>query len=200
MRSEHWQQRLALFREELSTFPKNGIIFLGDSITEEFSLSHYFPGLPLINRGVSGDTIDGVIERMETSVSRLIPSKLFIMIGVNDVGSDMGQSYVQSQYTYLLSLVQNTLPQSKLYVQSVLPCSVEWGGSMPGQIKKINQSLQNICRKNDILFINLYDVFIDPSGYLKKNLTRDGLHLNKNGYDLWAKQVGKYILPETNND
>jgi lysophospholipase L1-like esterase len=200
MRSEHWQQRLALFKEEQSTSPINSIVFLGDSITEEFQLSKYFPGQPVINRGISGDTIDGVIGRLDISVIQLKPAKLFLMIGVNDIGSDMDSNYIQAKYTGLLSLIQTSLPQTELNIQSILPCAAEWGKPKINLIKEINLFVENMCQKQNLLFIKLYGAFIDSDGYLKKNMTPDGLHLNKNGYDLWAKMLIKYIQPEINND
>ncbi len=200
MRSEHWHYRLSLFKERLSNCPKNGILFLGDSITEEFSLHQYFPKFPVINSGISGDTIDGVIERLDISAIQLKPAKLFLMIGVNDIGSNIEASYIQSQYSELITLLQNNLPGIKLFVQSILPCRIEWGKQMIGQIKKNNQFIENICRKKNIQFINLYNFFIDLKDHLKEDLTRDGLHLNKNGYDLWAKQLKQSIQPETTNE
>jgi len=200
MRSEHWLRCLYLFKDELSNCQKNGILFLGDSLTEEFHVSQYFPGFPIINRGISGDTIEGVIERIDISAIRLEPSKIFLMIGINDIGSDMTEKYIQLHYTRLLTLLQDNLPQSELYVLSLLPVRPEWGKSMPGQIKKINKFIHDASRKNTITFINLFASFIDSNGYLKENLTNDGLHLNSNGYDLWAKELMRYLQPEINND
>ncbi len=200
MRSEHWQQRYALFKEELSSVPKNGILFLGDSITEEFPLGTYFPDSPIINRGIGGDSIDGVIARLELSAIQPRPAKLFLMIGINDIGADQSVAYMRQKYIELFSLIQSGLPQTQFYVQSLLPCTEEWSKSMTDQVREINQFLQKICREKSIPFIDLYARFIDPKNYLNEGLSRDGLHINTNGYNLWAQIIGPLLQPETNND
>jgi lysophospholipase L1-like esterase len=63
------------------------IVFLGDSITDFFRVNEFFPGVYVINRGISGDTTDGVLNRLAESVYELSPSKIFLMIGTNDLGN-----------------------------------------------------------------------------------------------------------------
>jgi lysophospholipase L1-like esterase len=200
MRYEHWEERYKLFKSELSATPQNGILFLGDSITEEFPIEQYFPKLPLINRGIGGDSIDGVIERLELSAIKLRPAQLFLMIGINDIGEEQTVAYMRKKYIELFSLIQSGLPQTKFYVQSLLPCTKEWGQSMTDQVQVINKLLQKICREKSIPFIDLYARFIDSKNYLNESLSRDGLHINTNGYDLWAQIIGPLLQPETNND
>jgi lysophospholipase L1-like esterase len=200
MRSEHWQGRYDLFKSELSTALQKSILFLGDSITEEFPLEHYFPNLPVINRGIGGDSIDGVIERLELSAIKLRPDLLFLMIGINDIGADQSVAYMRQKYIELFSLIQSGLPQTKFYVQSLLPCTEEWGKSMTVQVREINQFLQKTCREKSIPFIDLYSRFIDQKNYLKESLSCDGLHINTNGYNLWAQIIGPLLQSQTADD
>ncbi|KAA3612995.1 MAG: lysophospholipase [Calditrichaeota bacterium] len=199
MRSEHWMARCALFEKETPVIPKNGIIFLGDSITEEFEFSRHFGEASVINRGISGDTIDGVTDRLNISVFDLQPSRIFLMIGVNDIGSGFGSNEIKSNYTKLIELITKNLPQTKLVVQNILPCSLEWGQSTVDQIKEINKFIEKLCRNRGIQFLNLYNSFVDAKGYLRENYTRDGLHLNSKGYSIWAKILEESLLPGTNN-
>ena len=58
------------------------------SIAQRFDLEVFFPHWPGINRGISGDHIDGVIERLSNSAIELKPEKIFLLIGINDVGDE----------------------------------------------------------------------------------------------------------------
>ena len=64
---------------------KNGIVFLGDSITDFCDLDTYYPGLNAVNRGIAGDMTVGVLRRMEASVFALEPRLVVLLIGVNDL-------------------------------------------------------------------------------------------------------------------
>jgi len=192
LRSEHWNQRTSLFKEELNSISKNGMVFLGDSITEEFNLSYFFPKLSIINRGIGGDSINSVIERINYSAIELKPSTLFLMIGVNDLASDFDSEYIKSGYKKLLSLIESGLPDSRIIVQSILPCTSKWGNAMTKQIKQTNNFLFELCQTRKIEYLNLFDRFINSDGQLMNELTTDGLHLNTKGYEIWAK-----ILKET---
>ena len=64
------------------------IVFLGDSITHEGSWEEYFLECQTVNRGINGDTVQGVIDRLP-DVLALEPKKLFLMIGVNDLNNHL---------------------------------------------------------------------------------------------------------------
>ena len=48
-------------------------------------------------------------------------------------------------------------------------------------------------KKGKYNIVDLHTQFTDENGFIKKELTDDGTHLNKAGYDLWAKQVKPFI-------
>jgi len=95
-KTEHWHDRTKLFISDLDSLSKGEIVFLGNSITEGFDLEKYFPDTVPINRGISGDHTDGLIERLEYSIITLEPSKLFILIGINDIGAGDNSSVIHS--------------------------------------------------------------------------------------------------------
>ena len=52
----------------------------------------------------------------------------------------------------------------------------------------VNHQIKAIEHAN-FTYIDLHPVFLGPHGTLNETLTTDGTHLNKAGYDLWAKQL-----------
>src|SRR5690606_7305518 len=59
-------------------------IFVGDSITDHGEFQEYFPGQTVLNRGISEDTSDGVLNRIKEVAERK-PREVYIMIGINDI-------------------------------------------------------------------------------------------------------------------
>ncbi len=91
-RSPFYAQRLHVFdvfhRE--SAADQNVILFIGDSMIQSFEWAEYFKELKdtlVINRGINGDTVAGLAERIpETLLTFPNPQKIFIMVGANDLG------------------------------------------------------------------------------------------------------------------
>ena len=69
-------------------------LFLGDSLTDYFDLETYFPGKPVVNSGIAGNTTDQILESMKTRVYDYNPSKVFLLIGTNDLRDGKAQEAV----------------------------------------------------------------------------------------------------------
>jgi len=196
-RTPHWQARNKLFEEAKSSVAKNGYVFLGNSITEGFNLEQYFPEWPVVNRGIVGDHIDGFLQRLDNSAIDLKPSRLYLLVGINDIGDRRNDDYLKKMYTILIDTLTILLPKTEFYLHSILPTSARWKNCPPDQIKRMNLFLKTLARKKHITFVDLHPHYIDESGYLKQNLTRDGLHLNSDGYKIWADILKKKrVIPK----
>ncbi len=186
-RTEHWHQRNQQFIRELDFRSPGKIIFLGNSITEGFDLDLYFPVTRPINRGISGDHIDGLLERLETSVLRLKPSRLYILIGINDIGAGDPDTIILDNAHRLMDALKVSLPDSAVFVQSILPTTTAWPNCPKEKIIRLNNRIHRITETYGFDWINLYPFFVDSTGYLRQGLTDDGLHLNEAGYRIWAE-------------
>jgi hypothetical protein len=64
--------------------PRPGqFVFLGDSNIEQGAWNEWFPTLPCINRGIGGDTVNGVRLRLDSAINQ--PLGVSLVIGSNDV-------------------------------------------------------------------------------------------------------------------
>ena len=64
-------------------------LFLGDSITDFYDLDKYYEGLPVVNSGISGNTTEDILNDMKNRVYNYNPSKVFLLIGTNDLIHDI---------------------------------------------------------------------------------------------------------------
>ena len=74
-------------------------MLFGDSITEIFNSYKLFyafsqtTGQAVYNRGISGDTSDRLLERLECNALNINPKNLVILIGTNDIGIGVPTEY-----------------------------------------------------------------------------------------------------------
>lgn len=189
---DYYAHRTSLFEK----LPKSNdnIIFLGDSLTDHCEWSELFQNIRLKNRGIGGDTTDGLLNRLDDIVA-FQPQKLFIMIGINDLLKGLAAERILANYRKIIELVQERSPNTKLYLQSVLPVkqSLYYGKKTNDEIQKLNDQLLFLSRELNVEFIDLHAQFVDPTGQLNSRYSRDGLHLNGSGYLLWKNAIEKYV-------
>ncbi len=171
-------------------------VFLGDSLTEGFDLHHYFKQSNIKNRGLSGDTTYEVRYRLEEIVNAK-PARLFLMIGINDFFQGEDETTILNNITFILDEFRQKSPGTELFVQSLIPVNEESLFSdehLNLYIFSINDQIKYLCRKMNIRFVDLYGEFLNDNGQMDRRFTYDGVHLSREGYDLWAKLLNPYLL------
>ena len=89
---------LIKFRKENDEIRKTGlkvkIVFMGDSITEGWSLSdpNFFKKNSFVNRGIGGQTSPQMLLRFKQDAIHLNPNMVIINAGTNDIAENTGPS------------------------------------------------------------------------------------------------------------
>jgi lysophospholipase L1-like esterase len=194
----HWHQRMVTFINEQDSIKDGSAIFFGNSITEGFDLKTYFPDMQTVNRGIVSDHIDGMIERMDVCLGHADHAKLFIMIGINDVGAKRSEKVIKYLYRKMVKQIAENYNYD-VYLHSMLPTSPRWKNCPPQMIKDLNHYIEKLAKKYDMTYVNIYPFFkADDSDYAKDDLFRDGLHPNQEGYTIWADYLKQVIHDKTN--
>lgn len=172
---------------------KYDVVFLGNSITERGYWQELIgPKIAVANRGIGGDNTFGVLARLE-SIVQLRPKKIFLMIGINDIGRGLSQDIIISNYRKILEYLQGHLPQTRIYLQSVLPLHEELlsydylKGKNP-LVTQLNQELEKLARTSNIEYVDLHPIF-SLNGKLRAEYTTDGIHLNPLAYSVWVNEL-----------
>ena len=195
MYSTYYYQRASLF-EELPIQSRD-IVFLGNSITDGAEWNEVFNNRHVKNRGISGDTTWGVYDRLD-NILKGHPNKIFLLIGINDIGRGKDDAYVLAGIERIVKKIKKDAPNTKLYVQSLLPVNPIYGKfsghtSQWKRIPGINAELQKMADREGVKYINLFASFANAEGKLKKEYTNDGLHLLGKGYMVWKEVLSTYI-------
>ena len=191
--SERWNQ-LKKHHSEHPILP-NCVLLFGDSMTENFE--KYISNPQLLNFGISGDFSSGLITRVN-SVVKQQPQQIFIMIGINDIIEKVPVSAIKNNYMSVLHQLKEDCPNSEIYVQSTLPTReinslFSSSKNTNDKVLELNTLMQMNCKELNISFIDLYPLFLDQEKLLKKELSLDGIHLTKQGYDLWKNELQKHL-------
>lgn len=188
----YYDQRKSLF--DLLPDTRNEIIFLGNSITDGSEWCELLQNPKAKNRGISGDTSEGVLFRLY-QVTRLQPAKVFLLIGINDLSKNISPDTVYVNICKIVSRIKSQSPKTKVYVQSILPVNntfKTFSGhtSRTPQVKDLNERLRNICPKLGATYVDLFSELKNPNDDLLNPMyTNDGLHLLGEGYKAWAKVI-----------
>ena len=184
----HYEQRADLYR--FTPIKEGDIVFMGDSITDGGCWEEFFPGLPVKNRGINGDTTEGVLNRLGTVLYRC-PAALFLLIGTNDLNWWHYQHYDEILETYE-KILQNCMmvsPNTTVFVQSILPRKKRFSK----HILCLNENLQALTKKYGDVYIDLYPRFVNKEGEMKSHFTNDHLHLMSPGYKKWVEILTPYL-------
>lgn len=188
--SPYYRQRQSQL--EKLTVSTNDILFLGDSITDEGEWSDWFSAVTIRNRGISGDTTSGVLRRLP-GLLKTPPQAIFLMIGINDL-IVLGRSpdQVLSHYQQILTLIQQSAPQTQVYVQSVLPVSDTAFPGINPKILQLNQGIAALAEALGYRYVDLHPLFV-VDGEIDGACTADGVHLNGEGYARWVDYLRPLI-------
>lgn len=208
----HDQQmdRLERYRV-LNRFAKKGeILFTGSSLMEQFPLDELLMsnGMTQViyNRGVGGFTTTDMLDHMEEMVFGTVPSRIFINIGTNDIGSpDYRLDALMENYEKILVRTKERLPKVQITLMAYYPVNEvdkvpdnEWGAHMfdtrtNANIAIANAAVKELAEKLGCRFIDVNDGLRDENGRLKAEFTIEGIHMYANGYQVVLENLKKYL-------
>lgn len=186
-----YEHRKNLF--EMLPKTQDEIIFLGDSITAECEWSELLDNENIKNRGISGDTVEGILNRLNPIIEAQ-PDKLFLMVGVNDLIYG-GENQLVSRYKSLLQKLTIDLPDTQIIIQSILPVNGQVR-KMPidnETIQRINREIKDLADKFGLVYADLYALMVDDQQQLKSSYTQDGIHINGKAYLVWKSAIEEWL-------
>lgn len=160
------------------------VAFIGDSLTDGYDLSKYYPQYVTANRGIGGDTTFGLEERLQVSLFDLKPKVVVMLIGANNMDS-MFQNYE----SILQSLKQN-LPESKIVLLSLTAMGGEHWGRKNQLAAYNNVTVKLLAERYGYEFVDLYTPLYDVSiREVYEGYTVDGGHFTHEGYTVVTAQI-----------
>ena len=176
------------------------IVLVGDSITEgwtEFN-PEFFQENNMINRGISGQTTPQMLIRFKQDAVHLNPKIIIINGGTNDIWGNTGPSTPEMIIDNLCSMAEIAAKNDiNVALSTILPV-YKYPESddiidPPKTISLINSVLLDYCKQNDLNFLDYYTPMVDEKKGLNSNYGTDGVHPNKEGYNVMENVVREAI-------
>lgn len=176
---------------------KKRVVFMGDSITDSWDNpvnGGFFPGKPYLDRGISGQTTPQMLIRFRPDVIALRPAVVVILAGTNDIAGNTGPMTLEAIEDNLSSMAELARAHHiRVVLSSLLPVSdyektadrqprIQTKRRPPEQIKALNDWMKEYTREHKLIYLDYYSAMVDDKGFLKEELSEDGLHPNIKGY------------------
>ncbi|BBB92739.1 MAG TPA: GDSL-type esterase/lipase family protein [Methylomusa anaerophila] len=170
------------------------VVAIGDSITYGFPYTPHFSwvnlageklGIPMINKGVNGDTTSNMLKRFKLDVLKYYPSHVVITGGTNDAFALADAASVISNIHRMAEFANenNITP----IVGLPIPCSYNRNDQI---VALYREELRQYFFDYGISLLDFSAVFYDSiNNSLRVNLFTDGIHPNQDGYCKMADMV-----------
>lgn len=194
------------------------ILFFGDSITDSGHQNEYkwnmgygyvnlvvshleyeYPGeYECVNRGVSGNRVVDLLAREKRDAINLKPDIISILIGVNDIGHELGSGNGVSPeryyelYSMLVRDIKEALPECKIMMFGSFIFEDENVVEYPTfkvELRKVEAYAKQVAEENGALFVPLWDKFEEQfAGMPSSHWSIDGIHPTNAGHELIKRE------------
>lgn len=177
------------------------VVFLGDSITDQWDLAQSFPGKPYINRGIGAQVTAQMLVRFEQDVVALRPSAVVILGGTNDVSGFLQVETPDTIVANIAAMADIARAHGiRVVLASLLPVN-DYGPNRgylirerpPATLRAINVALRDLATRRGYAYADYAATMTDSNGMLIAGDTQDGLHPNQAGYARMAPVVARAI-------
>ena len=194
-----WARRASLEAEaqQLSEAPftregsKPVIVVTGSSTVRLWhSSAATFPEAQVVNTGFGGSTMDSLASHYEGLIGRFEPDQVFIGSGDNDLARGRTQREVLVDTVSILDRIAEQLPGTSVAIIAAKPSVDRW--YLRTEYEKLNAGFQELAaHRSDVEFVDVWHPLLDADGQVRPELYgSDGLHLNANGYRIYAAALG----------
>lgn len=192
-----WEESIAAFaaadREELP--PSGGVVFVGSSSIRLWNDlgAQLSDARGIINRGFGGATLSDCTRYLDRVVFPYAPRLIVVYAGDNDLAEGREPKEVFNEFVRFVERAHKTLPASRINYISIKPSPAR--ASLIPKVLETNNLIKRFIAGGDNLeFIDVFTPMLDAAGQPRRELFRaDSLHLNSDGYKLWASIIGPHV-------
>ena len=182
------------------------LLLLGDSITQGFggnrelvtskngkaSMDEALGKDKWEAAGISGDRTQHLLWRLQNGgYGRCNPKTVIITIGINNVIAGDAPKDIARGVIACAKEAVTQMPDARIIVLGPLPAGLEPDSDRRKACDAIHSYLAKHKVRN-VEYVNPASWFINPDGSMKTELySRDHLHLSRQGYSVWSKEIVK---------
>ncbi|MFL0194873.1 GDSL-type esterase/lipase family protein [Clostridium sp. WILCCON 0269] len=183
------------------------LVCIGDSLTSGYgvfkddcwvSLIKNMLKIEVLNKGVNGDTMSGILSRSYRDIVENHPSHVIILGGSNDFMSNRSLNLVTGGLTEIMKEALNAKITPIIGIEPAIDKTLaerKWDGTV--NYDKVNKLLEDyrnwildFCYKNNLHYIDIYNCFLEKLKTSDSHsLFIDGIHPTAIGHKLTAEYI-----------
>jgi lysophospholipase L1-like esterase len=181
------------------------LLFMGDSITDFWRIAgapgvanppragkavfeKYYGAIKTANFGISGDTTQGVLYRLQDGEGQgFSPKAIMLMIGTNNAANCSTAEIAEGVGAVVLEL-RKDFPAAKILLLGIFPRGNP-GDLVRKTVLDVNPLIAKLNDGEHVFYLDIGGKFLDAAGVLQPDIMMDKLHPNENGYTIWAEAV-----------
>lgn len=151
------------------------IALMGDSRIDLWNVGQY-TDKHIYNLAQWGNTTGGVLIRIP-HLANINPDKIFVSVGVNDLGLGMGAG-LADRIKQIIINIKKMCPVAEIYVTGIVP-------GVFIKTDEYNTKIAAVCLEENANFIDL-SAMENESGYIKDEFADGTVHYNSAGYSVFS--------------
>lgn len=204
------QEKLERYREANKTAQKGQILFAGSSLMEMFPVDKLLKergiDITVYNRGIGGYVTAEMMEHLDVCVTDLMPRRLFINIGTNDLSDpDVTPEVLEARYEEIITAIEQRVPGVGIYMMAYYPINYEAAEEhmkpcllirTNEKINAANAMVERLAKRHGQKYIDVNRALKDDQGRLKAEYTIEGMHIKEDGYRAIMDDLIPYITAD----
>lgn len=124
--------------------------------------------------------------------------RIYIMLGINEIGTST-ESYSE-EFGNILATIRQYQPDTPIIILAntfvTKSKDLSSNSTNNGNINSKNVSIARYANGEDIFYFDVNPVLVDDEGYLREEISRDGVHLLAQHYYLWVDWMNEHGFRE----
>lgn len=173
--------------------PEDAVLFVGSSSIRFWrKLKSDMAPIPVIQRGFGGSKLHDLIHYVDRIITPYNPKAIVMFAGTNDITgrpNDKTAEQVAADFQELVQLIRRKLPETPIYYLSITPTTARW--AVWPELRRANEMIAAFtAQEPNLHFLDASPFMLNADGTCNDDvLFWDGVHLNRKGYEIWAKLV-----------
>ncbi len=171
------------------------VLFVGSSSIVKWkdTLAADMVPIPVINRGFGGSHIEHVNRWFDDIVVPYKPRAIVFYAGENDIDAGKSVDRVVADFDAFMMRKTKTLGTTPVYFISLKPSKLRVA-QLPLQTQVNDAIRARAAERSDLRYIDVVGPML-ANGKPKEIFGPDGLHMNREGYVIWARILRAALLP-----
>lgn len=194
--ADPWAADMAAFEAQDRASPptRGGVVFTGSSSIRLWdTLAEDFRGIDVVNRGFGGSSIPDATRHAGRLVAPHKPRLVVFYAGDNDLNDGRTPRQVEKDFVRFVQRLRRDNSDIRIAYIAIKPSPAR--AHLLDAARDTNRRIARAAATlKGVDFIDVYTPMLGPDGQPRAELfVDDMLHMNREGYALWAKLVAPYL-------